>query len=681
MQIFHAERRIGLHHVAFFRAFFEDNLELAAIADRYLETGKDIPAARRTLKMVQEALIAEAWRQGRRGDARLLRLPHKAIRGPSALQDAFAPAAPAPAADVPSFEDFADEFDPDRILSEQELLDRYNDEYGTINPAFQVQAPQDALTPAQSRRMEREAALFARRIRVINDLSDAVSKMPRAEDTVEGWFDPRVAARLHRAGLKTLADIVAYANYQGYRWHRHIPKFGAVTAAKITNWLHVNAHSLGVRLSDYALKPRREKPAQRDDARQVVSTVPEGSGSGSIVESWDLLSDTADTVAHIAPGHGLHDWRALDGSMGRNRGPESGNRLEVNNDLAAIQAFLKIKRNVHTRRSYAKEADRFLLWAIVEKQKPLSSLTTEDVSDYQVFLEDPQPRHRWVAPKRLPRDHPAWRPFLADSEQDGAGGLTRESIKLATTILSAMCEWLTKRGYLASNPWDGLSAYIANQGLNTGRSLTERQWKLCTEFLQRQDANDPKVARLRFVMKLAYATGLRLSEMVNATTGALSAFELDDGQAWTLTVQGKRSKVREVPVPSPVMRELQAYLQQRGLVFQKIRDLPASTPLIAALHNPSSPISASSLSKFVVGFFKQVAQSLVDQPETAERLKQASTHWMRHTFGSHAVVRSSVVTVQKLMGHSSVHTTSLYLRTERDKTHREMEEFMQASDF
>lgn len=68
---------------------------------------------------------------------------------------------------------------------------------------------------------------------------------------------------------------------------------------------------------------------------------------------------------------------------------------------------------------------------------------------------------------------------------------------------------------------------------------------------------------------------------------------------------------------------------------------------------------------------------MIDQPETANRLRQASTHWLHHPLGSHAAVRSSVVIIQKLMGHSSVHTTSLYLRTGRDKTYREMEEHMQ----
>lgn len=59
--------------------------------------------------------------------------------------------------------------------------------------------------------------------------------------------------------------------------------------------------------------------------------------------------------------------------------------------------------------------------------------------------------------------------------------------------------------------------------------------------------------------------------------------ELDDAQAWTLNKVGKRSKECERSLLSPIMRELQSYLQQRGLMFQTFRELLSKTPPMAAL--------------------------------------------------------------------------------------------------
>ena len=49
----------------------------------------------------------------------------------------------------------------------------------------------------------------------------------------------------------------------------------------------------------------------------------------------------------------------------------------------------------HTQRAYRKEAERFLLWAIVHKGKALSSMNNEDCIEYREFLADPKPRSRW----------------------------------------------------------------------------------------------------------------------------------------------------------------------------------------------------------------------------------------------------------------------------------------------
>ncbi len=85
-----AARRIGLQHLAFFRGYLE-GLDLAELADQYLEFGRDARKAAATRTWLITAFVAAARKRQDFATARLL-----AIR-PAALAAAAAPAANAPA--------------------------------------------------------------------------------------------------------------------------------------------------------------------------------------------------------------------------------------------------------------------------------------------------------------------------------------------------------------------------------------------------------------------------------------------------------------------------------------------------------------------------------------------------------------------------------------------------------
>lgn len=85
--------------------------------------------------------------------------------------------------------------------------------------------------------------------------------------------------------------------------------------------------------------------------------------------------------------------------------------------------------------------------------------------------------------------------------------------------------------------------------------------------------------------------------------------------------------------------------------------------------------STSRLYKVLKGFFRDVAASvLVDDLEMAQKLRSASTHWLRHTFATHGIHNGMASeTIRDLLGHKSLNTTSVYVTTERDKRSREVE--------
>lgn len=144
---------------------------------------------------------------------------------------------------------------------------------------------------------------------------------------------------------------------------------------------------------------------------------------------------------------------------------------------------------------------------------------------------------------------------------------------LAITVVRSLCEWLVRRHYLDSNPWDDVPARPDAPSMPQLRALSQKQWDLVQAWLaeQHEQAPSPALHRLQFILDFAYMTGMRLAELTAARLGWLRHEPLDDGpdgdeMAWSIMVLGKRRKWREVPVPDPAMQALQTYLQARASI-------------------------------------------------------------------------------------------------------------------
>ncbi|KWI26341.1 hypothetical protein WT71_20000 [Burkholderia stagnalis] len=109
--------------------------------------------------------------------------------------------------------------------------------------------------------------------------------------------------------------------------------------------------------------------------------------------------------------HGIHTLADLTVRIPRRRQWWARiNGLGATNDYEAVQAWLALHETAATQRAYRKEAERLILWSIVERGRALSSLTTDDAIAYRAFVRRPTPRERWMGPPR-PRDSVEWRPF------------------------------------------------------------------------------------------------------------------------------------------------------------------------------------------------------------------------------------------------------------------------------
>ncbi|MGY4837947.1 phage integrase family protein [Burkholderia pyrrocinia] len=637
-----ATLRLTPAHFALYRAYLE-GLDEATLHAHYGLPGTDVRVTRRTLATLRDTLTIAARRACDIDAAHLLRLK------PGSLpRDAHAGAAAGQ--DVPTLEAFRAEVDPDAFYSERELVALYVDTYPP------------ATSPALDRKVARNRRLRDRQDAALARLEASLVEAPQPEHALDGWFDARVVARLAGAGVTTFAELLALMRVRRQRWYRAVPRLGKVGAQRLSDFIAQHPDTLGY-LSPLAVTPRRQLAA-----------------------GHPALQPVPGALADVVPLEALRVPPGLDGSAGLNRAPVPAHQAELNTDLQAVHAWIAIRgaRSDATRRAYRREAERLLLWAIVAKGKPLSSLNTPDCAEYlDVFLRDPQPAARWIGRGRVERFDPAWRPFV--------GPLSERSRDTARRILNAMGAWLVGQQYLRVNPFAGLPAAPSVPIDATGRTLTRAQWQYVLQTVLRPvsafdvagepAANGATIARDAFLLLFAYATGLRRAELAAATTGALTRSALDGAldDAWSLKVMGKGRRARTVPMPHRLIDVLRAQLRTRPVPLT-LETAPADTPLIAHL------VTGEALHPDVVGrLFKGIFARAADQlaityPNAAADLRRASTHWLRHTFANHGLdAGADIRDMQELLGHASLGTTTLYTKADAVRQFQSVETFFNAA--
>ncbi len=477
--------------------------------------------------------------------------------------------------------------------------------------------------PESERSQHARAALAA-----IERLRGMPLPTPKITDDIAMWLSERSVRALNVHGIKTLADLTVRAARQR-RWWAAVPGLGVTGAKQIEAFFAEHPQ----------LVERARALIVRDTQQELVP--------------WELLVVPED----------------VDGSRGSFRAPPGTCTLNSTNDYEAVQAWLSLHESVATQRAYRKEAERLILWAIVERRKALSSLNTEDAIAYRAFLRHPTPTRRWIGPSKA-RTSPDWRPFV--------GGLAPRSIAYALAVIGAMYRWLIEQRYVLANPFSGIKVKGASHAapMDTGRVFTEGEWSVIRAVADSLEYSHgwhvPAAQRLRFVLDFAYATGLRVSELVGATLGQIETDAHDDH--W-LKLVGKGNKTGKVVLPPLAKSALDHALMQRGLPITPAHWKP-KTPLIADLGDSDSKsgITAARVWTLMKRFFLTVATVVEkESPATAEKLRRASPHWMRHTHATHALARGAeLTTVRDNLRHSSVATTSIYLHTDEVKRAKQM---------
>ncbi|RAA89578.1 integrase [Burkholderia multivorans] len=465
----------------------------------------------------------------------------------------------------------------------------------------------------------------------VNRAIEALRKLPIPEphiaDEIDQWLPPRVIAALQAHGIRTLAELTVRIPRRR-RWWTAIAGLGRAGARRVEAFFA--AH-----------------PALTERARALVAATPSGP---------------------VAPWEQLRVPREVDGSQGQFRAPPHVCLLKASNDYEAVQSWLSLHESAATQRAYRKEAERLILWTIVERGCALSSLTTDDAIAYRAFLRRPTPHERWVGPSR-PRQSVEWRPF--------SGPLSTCSAAYALTVLAALFRWLIEQRYVLANPFAGVKVRgHVKTGLDVTRGFTEAEWRLLRTIADGLEWShgwsEAAAQRLRFLLDFGYATGLRAGELTSATLGDLLIDE--HGDHW-LHIVGKGGKTGKVALPALARVALDQYLVQRRLPVTRERWDPA-TVVLASLAEDGASIETTRLGRVLRRFFELVADSVKDErPAMAEKLRRASPHWIRHTHASHALARGAeLIMVRDNLRHASISTTSIYLHGDEVKRARQFDQ-------
>lgn len=567
-----------------------------------------------------------------------------------------------------AFEDWAAQL-PDGMYGESELPERYQE----------YLAEQGAPEAAHHAVVIDQAAGVARRVAALNHLQTVLAVPPRPKQPVAMWFAPTLAARFVQLKLPNMGELTRWIAARGPRWHADVKGLGPKRAARVLAWLREAEGSLG----------RIDGPAwdRAGDTVLPAGALPSPAlPTGASGHSGALPRPGA---SELVPLQLLQVPDRLNGENGRFRNPKGGS-WDCWCDLQALQLWLGLYQaagRVRTHEAYQRELERFYLWCIVVCGKALSSIDTQDALAYQSFLAAIPPN--WITWRRVPRTHRLWRPFR--------GQLDHRSQHYAIGVVREFYDACRNGGYLTVNPFADVKAH-AKAGrakrLDATRSLSDEDLQLVAQQLaalpglaSKDPLRQALARRTQLIVQLALTTGLRLAEIVSASTADLRREVVDGAPAWILKVEGKGSKPREATLHDEIHALVLAHQDDwRRLVGKanpaRVPGFEARPPLVAALHaragdgagsnavndntelaHENSALSRVGLYRTLKTFFMQMKKAL---GEDGERFSKVSTHWLRHTFAHH-VLRTSpgdqgLKLAQQLLGHEDISTTAEYLK-------------------
>lgn len=214
-------------------------------------------------------------------------------------------------------------------------------------------------------------------------------------------------------------------------------------------------------------------------------------------------------------------------------------------------------------------------------------------------------------------------------------GLAAATIARKLAAIKAFYRFMTAEGYMDANPAEVVEA--GTKGIKLPRVLSEDE---VVRLLNQPDITTAEGFRDRTMLEVLYATGMRVSELINLT------LERVDLKMKYIIAFGKGSKERIVPLGSVASEFLQQYLEK---VRPKLTHEDRNTNIV---------FLAFGGHELTRQRFWQIIRAY---GRKANINKALTPHILRHSFATHLLDNGADLrSVQELLGHSDISTTQIY---------------------
>lgn len=359
----------------------------------------------------------------------------------------------------------------------------------------------------------------------------------------------------------------------------------------------------------------------------------------------------------------------LDGKEGSNRQIDKLCQIRATNDYEAVLCWLnEYRQSKATYQSYLKEAERLLLWCILQHKKPFSSLDREDFEAYFSFLLNPDPKALWCGPKRGKRGSPTWRPFVK--------GLSKSAHSTSVTIINSLMNYLVDGRYLQFNPISLMRrkkqfSNPINKMISVERILEKDEWEAILQSVDAMPSETPhqrdEKERMRFLISILFLLGLRINELV---THSWDSFRKIRGD-WWFFVTGKGDKEGSIPVNNCLIDAIKRY---RTYLRLSSMPSPGEVSALIASWSTGEPISARQINKLLKKIALTAAQQFANQPKKQEKLKHFSAHWIRHLSATYQDEKGiEFKYIKANHRHENAETTRRYIHSQEKDRHDQMQ--------
>jgi len=283
-----------------------------------------------------------------------------------------------------------------------------------------------------------------------------------------------------------------------------------------------------------------------------------------------------------------------------------------------VEDFLQYLRHErgqaeHTQRTYAALLNKFTAWAAEQK---IADWNQVELKHLMSFLQHERERALENEPKDSPRR------------------LSSESVYLEIAALRAFYRFAENEKLLRANVAENLS--LPRRWKRLPKALTDAEIK---NLLQPEQPETPQSLCDQAILELAYASGLRLSELKNLR---LEQLHLDAG---FINVIGKGNKERVVPVGRTAAAALNRFIESGRPTLVTPR-----SPATVFLTKRGTPFASVTLWLHIKNRVRRAGIS-----------RNVTPHMLRHSFATHLLEHGADLRViQELLGHANISTTEIY---------------------